>query len=239
MKSLLAGIQSLKNSKTILSLALSFFLLVSVTRGQSADAPKMHFGMKIQPALAWLRSDTKGLESNGSEFRFTYGFISEFKFAERYYFATGVDVSNRGGSTRITYSDTAMSVVSDANWKLRYIEIPLTLKLKTNEIGYLSYYLQFGLAPGFNIRSVADVTTTTQLTGGGTQTASDEKVDVSDDVNFFNLSLVIGLGAEYRFSGTTSLVGGITFSNGFLDAASSNDVKLNTNYLGLTVGILF
>jgi hypothetical protein len=38
------------------------------------------------------------------------------------------------------------------------------MKMKTNEIGYLCYYLQFGLAPGFNMKSVADITTTTQVT---------------------------------------------------------------------------
>jgi hypothetical protein len=183
-------------------------------QAQDQTLPKMRFGMKIQPALNWLSSSTEGTESNGTEFRFAWGGVAEFKFGERYYFSTGIDVANRGGSIRKTETFSDSIVITDHNMKLRYIELPLTMKMKTNEIGYLCYYLQFGLAPGFNMRSVADITTTTQ-TSAGTATAKDEKVDISDKINFFNLSIVIGLGAEWRFSGSTTLIGGLTYSNGF------------------------
>jgi len=239
MKSLFAAILTLKNNKTILSGVVILILMSTAAQAQNDTLPSMRFGMKIQPAMGWLRSDTEGIESNGSEFRFTWGGMAEFKFGERYYFATGIDVSNRGGSIRQTVTQDSLTTITDQNLKLKYIELPITLKLKTNEIGYLCYYLQFGLAPGFNFRSNADITTTTQISGNGPVTTKAEKVDVDDAINFFNLSLVIGLGAEYRFSGTTTLVGGLTYSNGFLDAASDNNVTLNTNYLGLTVGVLF
>src|SRR5688572_8145432 len=198
------------------------FLLAFAVRGQSTDGgSKLHFGMKVQPALAWFKTDDEGIENNGSEFRFTYGFITEFKFAERYSFATGVDISNRGGALRQTSSDSLMTTLTDVNWKLRFIEVPITLKLKTNEIGYFTYFLQFGIAPGFNIRSVGDYTITTQNNGGGGQVVIEEEgVDIEDETNFFNLSMIISLGAEYRISGNTALMGGITYNNGFIDAAS-------------------
>src|SRR5262245_39209118 len=58
----------------------------------SKEIPSLHFGMKVQPALAWFKTDDDGFESNGSEFRFSFGFVTEFRFAERYSFATGIDV---------------------------------------------------------------------------------------------------------------------------------------------------
>ena len=212
---------------------------VQSTSNGSSSGSKLHFGMKVQPALNWFKTDTKGIENNGSEFRFNYGFVTEFRFAERYSFATGIDVTNRGGSLRQESSDSNSTSITDSNWKLRYVELPMSLKLKTNEIGHFTYYLQFGLSPGINIRSVADISTTTQLNGGGSQTSSEDGVDYKDETNAFNLSMLIGLGMEYRFSGNTCLLGGLTYSNGFLDAASDNDITLNTNYIGLTIGVLF
>ena len=238
MKSFFAAVNPVKNRKAILSSVVFLFLIHAMAHAQSSAEPKLHFGMKLQPALAWLKTDTKGIENNGSAFRFTYGFITEFKFAERYSLVTGIDISNRGGSTRSTTTNVDTTVIIDKNWKLRYLELPFTLKLKTNEIGYLTYYLQFGIAPGFNIRAVADVDTTTTKPGAS-KTASEDKVDVGKDVTFFNLSMIIGLGAEYRFSGNTALFGGITFSNGFLDIASDNNTRVNSNHLGLSVGVLF
>lgn len=133
---------------------------------------------------------------------------------------------------------------------MQYIEIPLTLKLKTNEIGYLTYFLQFGLSPGICIRSKADFTTSIQ-SGGVTASSSSDKVDVKNGINNINLSMIIGGGVEYTLSGSTTLLLGVQFNNGFLDVLddkfddgllSEDDrktLKANSNYLALTVGILF
>ncbi|MCC6601038.1 MAG: hypothetical protein IT223_10245, partial [Crocinitomicaceae bacterium] len=92
-------------------------------------------------------------------------------------------------------------------------------------------------------------------------------IDIKDDTRLFRTSLIMALGIEYNLSGSTSLVAGVTFNNGFSNfmngsGASSNekgniiDVKgteVNTkgtmpasyklkamnNYLALTVGVLF
>ena len=39
--------------------------------------------------------------------------------------------------------------------KLKYLEIPLTLRLRTNEIGYITYWVQVGVGLGFNIKARA------------------------------------------------------------------------------------
>lgn len=238
MKSIFAKSNLFRTTSYALFMIL-FFISQTPLKAQDKPEPKLHFGMKIQPALAWLKSDTKGVEGEGTAFRFTYGFITEFKFADRYYFATGVDICNRGGSIRSEVVNPTNTIITESDIKLGYIEIPLSLKLKTNEIGHLAYFLQFGLTPGFNINARADQSTTITNSGGGSSTSSEDKVDISKDINLFNLALNIGIGAEYSLSGTTVLTGGITYSNGFLDVYSDDDVKLNSSYLGLTIGILF
>jgi hypothetical protein len=196
--------------------------------------------------LAWLHSSTKGYDSNGSKFGFTYGLITEFKFSDNYAFATGIDVAYRGGKSKYTSSATLGSTTITKSFEqtttLQYIELPITLKLKTNEIGYLTYYLQAGLSPGINISANADQKISTQTTtGGSTSTVNSDStdIDIKDGINNFNLSMVIGGGVEYTLSGSTVLLVGIQFNNGFLDVIDDSAVKVNSNYLALTVGVLF
>lgn len=229
--------------KKLTVLAL-LFLTTFISKAQ--DDNGMHFGLKITPALGWLRTDSKGVESNGTKFAFGYGLITEFKFSDRYSFATGLDVTYRGGNLKSSFETndgtTRIVSVTESSLNLQYIELPLTLKLKTKEIGYLTYYLQVGVAPGINIRARGDIKSSTQTTVGGNTTNANVELtdeDVQDDINNFNLSMLIGGGIEYTLSGSTVLLVGLQFNNGLLDASDQPDIKMNSNLLGLTVGVLF
>lgn len=203
--------------------------------------------MRICPNLAWIKSDTKGLESDGSLNRFSYGLITEFRIAENYAFATGIDISYRGGKlireVKSKKNDTTTTVVSEERKKLQYIELPLTLKLKTNEIGHLRYYLQVGVAPGFNLRARGDLKTTTQVSAVGYNPPNSsleiDDQDIGEDINNIIVSMVIGAGVEYNLSGTTNFFGGIVFNNGFTDISDFKDEKYVSNFIGLNLGILF
>ncbi|HNP47194.1 MAG TPA: porin family protein [Bacteroidia bacterium] len=218
-------------------------MLISSFPMLAQDETNFHFGLKAAPSFAWLRTDSKVASADGSKFGFSYGLMTEFNFTKRYAFATGIDVTYRGGKLKSIYTvpnslGTDSITTIEQAITLQYIEIPLTLKLKTNEIGYLTYFLQVGVAPGINIRSRADNKFTSQ-SNGNTVASSEDKVDIKDDINSFNLSMIIGGGVEYTLSGSTTLLLGVQFNNGFLDVEDSNDLKVNSNYLALTVGILF
>jgi opacity protein-like surface antigen len=227
--------------KLLLTISLAAISVAAV-----AGDSKLHFGLKASPALVWLRTDTKGLESDGSKFGFSYGLLTEFKFAEKYAFATGLDITYRGGKFKnvtTTYSPTdTVTTSTSASFTLQYVEIPLTLKLKTNEIGSLTYYLQAGVAPGFIIRARESYEAAIQTQSGGVITnssESDSDVDILDDINNVNLSMIIGAGLEYTVSGSTVFLTGIQFSNGFMDVFDGEESKVNSNYLALTIAVLF
>jgi hypothetical protein len=186
-----------------------------------------------------MKTDTKGLSSDGSRAGFVYGLMAEFNFGGNYAFVTGIDVSYRGGKFKqsITVNDTITNT-SSTN-KLEYIELPLTLKFKTNEIGMKTYYLQAGVSPGFNIRARADYSTTTQVSGGPSSSTSSTDNNISSAINSFNLSMVISGGVEFSLSGNTAFMVGITFSNGLLDVLEDSNTKADSNYLALTLGVLF
>lgn len=212
-------------------------LMISTLAVVAQDESNVHFGLKAAPSFAWLRTDSKNFSTNGSKFGFSYGLMTEFNFTKRYAFATGIDVAYRGGKLKSIVTDSMTTTIEQA-MTLQYVELPLTLKLKTNEIGYLTYYLQIGVSPGVNIRSKADVKTSTQY-NGTTTSASEDGIDIKKDINSFNLSMIIGGGVEYTLSGSTTLLLGVQFNNGFMDIADGDDLKANSNYLALTVGILF
>jgi hypothetical protein len=218
-------------------IAILFTAFISFQSFGQTDQ-KFHFGLKAVPALAWFKSDTKGLQSDGSKVGFAYGLVAEFNFGKNYAFATGLEVAYRGGKFKSEVTTPGLTMVTSTTANLEYLEIPITLKFKTNEIGAMTYYLQAGIQPGFNIRARADYSK--DLQSNGTTNHSDSSdIDIMDATNSFNLSMVIGGGLEYNLSGNTSLMAGVTFSNGLLDVLDDSDAKASSNYLGLVLGILF
>ena len=95
-------------------------------------------------------------------------------------------------------------------YKVNYVNIPMMLKMKTNEIGYLTYYGQFGLLTSImtKARSTDDVT----LSG----TASSlEDLNIDSEVSLMKASLSIGGGFEYAISESTSAFVTVAYNYGF------------------------
>ncbi len=206
-------------------LLILIIYLVSV----SAYAQKVSLGLKASPGLAWFKSDTKGIKSNGSKLGFSYGAIVDFLFTENYGLGSGLFINHVGGKLEFQQIDTTQ-IASKVDYRLQYINIPITLKMRTNEIGYFRYFGQFGIQPGIN------------LGAKGTIEALGLKSDIEnakDDINTFNISLVVGLGTMYNFSGNTSLVLGIEWNNGFSDVFKGDEAKGKTNFLVANVGVIF
>jgi hypothetical protein len=115
-------------------------------------------------------------------------------------------------------------------YKAIYVTIPLVLKLKTKEIGTMTYFGQFGVNSSFRWKATADdkVTEIKQSATGVTLGAATDKskVDVTKDVAFYKAALTFGLGAEMNLSGTTSLTFGLNYNLGF-----TNFVKGTSDYL--------
>jgi len=214
----------------------------------------VRFGIKLAPNMAWVRSDTKNLDGDGSLLGYSFGLLTEFPIGQtgNYRFATGVFLNNIGGKLKSTYSytqsvngqDLQAKVVASTTTNLRYAEIPLTIKMMTNEIGLVRYFGQLGVSTAFNLRAKQDIESTTTV-GTSTTTFSDTKVDVMDNTNLFKAGLVVGAGLEYNVAGNTSILAGITYNNAFTTVNKKDGVtgfdgaKLYADYLELTLGVFF
>ncbi len=214
------------------------------------DDNSARLGIKLAPNLAWVRSDTKGLESDGQLVGYSFGLMMEFPFGAggNYRFASGIFLNNIGGKAKQTYStvDTSgvtTTILNTSTVKLRYIEVPITMKMMTNEIGYMRYYGQLGIDLGVNIRAKSDAGSVS--TTGGTITTTEADIDVKESVNPIKAGLVIGGGLEFNFSGRTSALAGITYHSGFTnlykkDSFSGLDnPKTYADYIELTLGVFF
>jgi hypothetical protein len=104
--------------------------------------------------------------------------------------------------------------------KMSYVNVPVALKMKTNEIGYLTWFAEFGANFGFNTKTrTDDVCDLVEYDNAIDAFVLDPDI-VSpfspSDILVSNLNLdkgtqpvktgiLIGIGGEFNFSGTTSL----------------------------------
>ncbi|MGE0636243.1 MAG: outer membrane beta-barrel protein [Bacteroidia bacterium] len=251
-----------------------FFVFAKVAMAQEGEKqPKFRFGLKIAPSVAWLGPDkTKfndlDVESGGAKIKFGYGLITEFVLAKNYSFLTGVEVNYFGGSINykdahsVSYklNDSTALYLKSREYKQQYITIPLALKLKTNEIGYFTYFGQIGVDASFKIKGRAnDEGTLYSPDSLGAFTVqgiehSESDVDILKQVNLFRIALNVGIGAEWNLAGNTSLLFAVNYNNGFINyfynktkdenklkdnTGEKLEEKANSNYVALTVGVLF
>ncbi len=221
-------------------------LFASVTLSANDDFG-FRFGLKASPNLSWFRTETSYYSNDGINLGFSYGLIVDYKLTDNYAIGTGVNILRTGGKLnyRIIYNYEGQQIDTDKRREhyLRYLEIPLTMKLSTSEMGFITYYGQFGLGLGANLRARAD--DRVYLSEGSTLRTTD--VDISDEIRCLRAGLIIGAGLEYNMGGRTSLLGGITFNNGFSNVLKKDnpfnpqapDPSAMNNYVEITLGIMF
>ena len=198
------------------------------------DASQIRLGLTAHPNFGFLKVENG--KGNGLSTGFTYGLMSDFEFAENYCFATGLTVTTINGEGEIiNYSPyhTAAAGTNTAynvKYKMQYLQIPLSIKLKTDEKDDMKFYGQFGLSTDFRIGARQDVEQ------GNTPLADDVKA--TDNTKFLRAGMIIGGGVEYRLSGKTSLLGGITYNNGLTNIASKPH-SVKNHFVALNIGMFF
>lgn len=219
----------------IISLSVLIFFVFTQSHAQEK---KVALGLGISPTVNWMKTKSEGLSSDGSKIGFKYGLLADFNFGENYSLATGVFINNYGGKINALEIIDSLEQNVSYNLKIQSIEIPVTLKMRTKEIGYLKYFGQFGFAPQIIINSTADI----EVEGQETQ----ENVEMKDRIADMDLSLVLAIGIEYNLSGTTNFIIGLSYQNGFIDMLQGSadgyskvEKKATTNQIALNLGVLF
>lgn len=211
-------------------------LLLFVITGTTLVAQSLRINAYSEPQLAWFSSDEAELEPDGVVFNFNTGLEADFFFQENYAFSLGLSLNNSGGRMQYgeetVFTDGTDSLVvppeQTLKMKLQYLALPVGLKLKTEELGYATFYFQLGLNPMYNLRS-----------RGSSEALGVKKENIKSDIVPFYLGYYATAGVEYRLAGNTALVGGLKWSSGFTDITENDAANINVNALGLHLGILF
>ena len=208
-----------------------FLFLFLLTNSYGQTDQKVRFGFAASPIFSWLQPDGQYLEHESTRLGLQYGVIADIIIDQnsKYAFSTGVLIENIGGSVRdqrFHNGDTLVTSFGDVKgtYKLQYLNIPLTLKLRTNEIGYLTYYGQFGLDLGFNLKARRDIEG--NFNGAAYE---EENIDITSDIVPIRTALRVAVGAEYNISGATSLMFGLAWNNGFTNVLDFNELEADSN----------
>ena len=210
-------------------------LLLLLIPFQSGKSQGIQFGIFFDPQVTWMSSDNNEITGNGSRVGFNFGLTLHNFFTENYAFTTGISLNQTGGKLR--YSDSTYFRVQEEvdtllpgttiNYKLQYLNIPVGLTLKTNEIGYMTYFAQLGFDIQFNLKAIGD------------ESNGFEDERIKEEVNLFNLGYHAGIGVEYRLGGSTAAIGGIRWSSGLTDVTSNDRANVTMNAISIHIGVLF
>lgn len=216
-------------------------LLVMVLLSTPIFAGDFVFGLKAAPGLSWFRTETRGYDNDGVGLAFSYGLMLDYSFAENYAVSTGLNILRSGGSLDYRYIHEGEPTDKSSDYRFRYLEIPLTLKLISTEVGFMTYYGQFGMGVGFNTSAKADQ----HIRLSEDTTEQNLDVDVTDDTKFLHAALILGAGIEYNVGGRTNLLAGLQFHNGFANVLDVENDAVNTtpsavsNRVEIVLGVVF
>lgn len=238
-------------------ISILLLAVLIAAQGFSQDFKKFKFGFKVDPNVSWMSSETNDAVSEGVLLRGSFGVNADIMFSERYALGTGFSIMGGGGQLSFFDYEDRIGDAGESNfivkrnrkYKLRYLEIPLTLKLRTDEIGYITYWGQFGLGLGFATKATADdnikffgelVEDADEMgsswidSGSAISTLAKEDeeemgIDISGDILPIRASLIIGAGIDYSLSGNTSLMFGIAYNNGLTNVFNSKMKGIEIN----------
>lgn len=210
--------------KALLPLAIAALLALP---SMAQESRGFKLGIKAAPNLGWIKSTTKELEGDGVNIGFSFGLMSDFRLgSDNYALSTGLFMNLLGANQTSKSYKTAIGGLErtvpsfEFARRYQYVELPILIKLKTNEMGYMTYFGQLGFGSAFCVSAKGDEYSYNAVsTGVGADAKFDreEKANILKETVPFRASLVVGIGAEYKFAGNTTLVFGINYNNGFTD----------------------
>ncbi len=239
---------------------------------------KFKIGFQVSPSVDFFTPSTEGIELDKVAMKFSYGMMAEYAFTNNYAIGFGLEHKmagasldfkkasvNGNGARYIPIGDTSRFELQTRVYRYDYLNLPITLKLMTNEIGYFTYFGQFGV-------DVSVLANATFKDEGNLYSNDSTFVGQTGDFTKrykhttpINVTLRIGAGAEWNFSGNTSLVFSVSYHHGFIDlmkdangdkiandeglyqdnpadfkdSSTAFDLSANLHQVALNVGILF
>lgn len=253
--------------KKIVLFLTGLFIINCITAQDDDIDKKWRFGISGAPSINWYQPDNeKKYESAGTVLKFGWGLDVERRLSKIVSIAFGAQFNYSGGMlnfkdtnyyylnkdeelieiSKIDTSSQSLFRLNKRTYNMTYVNIPFMFKMRTKEIGYMTYYGELGLNTGFKYKGRAN----DDVTLNGNKVIK-EDLDIEKDMNLIRMQVHIGGGAEYTISGSTALVFGLAYNLGVTNVVKKSSkhifntdgtaIKQNAvpNNVQLKVGVLF
>jgi hypothetical protein len=233
---------------------VSFFS--STAFGQSFGE-KLEFGLGITPCVTWINPSTKMIKSGGLSLAFGFGARVYYQLSKKYALGFEVNLQNITAKTSFNQIDIKSEKITQTlssdfkmNYHLRYLEIPILLKMKTDPSNHISYFGEFGGNFGLLLNQLADVRST-ELNLDEVNTKSPEDGDMfvlknpdsgseyDIKINTLKAGLIFGSGIHYNLSNGSRAEIGIRYTLGLSDLYNESKWQASNHCLGLNLGFIF
>ena len=270
--------------KVFTGLMLLMFSISLVSRAEGDELKKFRFGVTANASIYGYKPDNlKKFEKGGSKPGFGVLINAEFSFIENVALGFGFGLSAAGGKVDFLdtvqyyvndgdilkvkdgkpwYDGTGLSAsakvdtfrLKSRTYKASYYTIPVALKMRTNEIGHMRYFLEPRLNIGIRKKVRADDKVINLNTAGSTSEVQNADLNISADMSAMAMGFAISGGGEYTLTGSTAVVFSLGYDMGMsnvVQGTSENllrikdkerkalEQKFNQNGLTLSLGILF
>ena len=226
------------NSNLSFKVATVAVLLIVASHSTVVNAQhnsRLEFGIHTTPLLCWFSSYSSDISDRAVRGGFNFGLTFNKYFSENYAFSTGASLITAGGS--FSYSDDIMldlnkpATAPAGNrlvYNIKYLSIPVGVKLRTKQVGYISLFTNIGLDPKYAI-------------GGNVEIPSQDmsKQNAYSELNRFTIGYHVIGGMKYSLGGSTAIEIGINFDSNFTNITKQPADNILHKMLGLHLGLNF
>jgi len=221
---------------------LVMILFSSALKAQDTTKP-FNFSVRVGPNVNWFKSNSDAVKGDGLSLGFTWGALFEFPLKDNFSYVGGFNIHFAGGKIDYMGLNQTIPVIVDEKYTLKYLELPVIIKLRTNEVDGVLYYGQVGLGTSFRLSSRVE---RSFILPPNSSSPNFESQALSSDnlTSFIRESLIIGIGAQYSLQKNLKLFGGLNFNNGFTDILkkgpyNTSDPKVISNFVEFNFGLYF
>ncbi|MCP4460883.1 MAG: PorT family protein [Cytophagales bacterium] len=212
-------------------------LLVLISLQTLAQGSNFKLGIKVAPVIHSTRilldDQTVAITNDGSNTKLSFGLVVDKSLTDSYVFSTGLIYIPKEVMIDIA-PDAANPIVFNnlESYKLQYLQIPLTLKLFTNEIKPdVRAFFQLGMALDIKVYEEADLTLV--------------EPEVIAQFQPINIPVVLGGGFEYNLGINTVFFGEVSYHRGLnnivktTNVSFEQDLEMRSTILSIDLGIKF
>lgn len=225
--------------RTFAKILCTGIVLLSATLSMIGQDKALRIGFQTSPVISWIGNNDNLIVKNGGSVGIKLGSTVDIYFKDNYSFTTGINLAfHEGGEFQYDIGGNYLpeSELSDPllqtgdkplpdgtriRYSLQYLEIPLGLKIRSKEMGYIRYFVE---APVFNFAFL-----TRGRANIETNVMKYDHENIYKDLSVVNLFWGFGAGIEYSISENNALVGGLYYQNGLLDFTRDNGNRAIAN----------